>query len=81
MWLSWCMWLIIQFFMDEDIIKELKRAIKTINERLTAIETEQRRIREDILSGTPKERMQRRLLENPEDKIKKRKLDDFKIEI
>ena len=67
--------------MDEEIINQIKREIQSINERLIAIEKEQRRIREDILSGIPKERMQRRLLENPEDKIKKRKLDDFKIEI
>lgn len=69
--------------MDEEIINQLKREIHSINERLIAIEREQRRIREDILSGMPKERMQRRLLENPENKTKqkKKRFEDLKIEI
>ena len=69
--------------MDEEIVNQLKREIRSINERLIAVEKEQRRIREDILSGVAKERMQRRLLENPEEKMKqkKRKFDDVKIEI
>jgi hypothetical protein len=45
------------------------------------LKKEQRQIREDILSGTPKACMQRRLLENPEDKLRKKKITDLKIEI
>ena len=39
---------------------------KNIEERLIALEKEQRLIREDILSGSPTERMRQRLLENPQ---------------
>ena len=67
--------------MDEEQITQLIREIREIKERLIAVEKEQRQIREDILSGTPKERMQRRLLENPEDFTRKKKLTDLKIEI
>jgi len=70
--------------MDEELIRQIKEAINNINERLIAIEKEQRLIREDILSGDPKERMQRRILQNKPEKLsqKKEKIDDeIKIEI
>jgi len=70
--------------MDEDQINKIKDAIKEIYERLMLIEKEQRLIKEDILSGSPKERMQKRLLQNPKDRIynKKEKIgDEIKIEI
>jgi len=63
---------------------ELKEKIKEIEERLTAIEKEQRTIREDILSGRAKERMQQRILENTQKKVEelKKKIDsEIKIEI
>ena len=52
--------------------------------RVRAVEKEQRNIREDILSGNPEERMQRRILEKPPEKMKeiKEKLnEEIKIEI
>ena len=69
--------------MDEDIVNQLKDAIRQINERLIAIEKEQRCIREDILSGNPTERMHKRLLSNTRKAVnKKEKIDDeIKIEI
>ena len=67
--------------MDEEHISDLIKEIKELKERLIALEKEQRQIREDILSGTPKARMQRRLLENPEDKFQTRKITDPTIKI
>lgn len=70
--------------MDDDRINKLTDAIKEIYERIALIEKEQRQIKEDILSGNARERMQKRLLQNPKDqlKIKKEKIDDeIKIEI
>ena len=70
--------------MDEELLSKIVRKINEIDERLTAIEKEQRLIREDIFSGKAKERMQRRLLENQPEKLheKKKKLDEnIKIEI
>ena len=67
--------------MDEEHIIVLVKEIEELKERLIALEKEQRQIREDILSGTPKERMQRRLLENPEDRFKKININDPKIKI
>lgn len=70
--------------MDNDRINKLTNAIKEIYERITLIEKEQRLIKEDILSGDPRERMQKRLLQNPKDQLKnkKEKIDDeIKIEI
>ena len=67
--------------MDEEHITVLVEEIKELKERLNALEKEQRQIREDILSGTPKERMQRRLLENPEDRFCKIKVHDPNIKI
>lgn len=69
---------------DAQIILDLQEKIKNIDERLRAIEKEQRRIREDILLGTPKERMQKRILEKPPEKredIKQRLDKKIKIEI
>ncbi|KYK34314.1 MAG: hypothetical protein AYK22_05480 [Thermoplasmatales archaeon SG8-52-3] len=69
---------------DARTIKSLRIKIRDLEERLRAVEKEQRNIREDILSGTPEERMQRRLLEKPPKNIKeiKEKLDkEIKIEI
>jgi septation ring formation regulator EzrA len=70
--------------MSGDEFIELKEKIKEIEERITAIEKEQRTIREDILSGRAKERMQQRILENTQKNIEelKKKIDsEIKIEI
>jgi len=68
---------------DEELLTQLQEEISKIKERLYAIEREQRLIREDILSGNPKSRMQKRLLEKPYNKeeIKKKIDDEIKIEI
>ena len=69
---------------DARKIKELKNKIKILEERLLAVEKEQRNIREDILSGNPEERIKRRMLEKPPKKMKDKKdeLDkEIKIEI
>jgi len=69
---------------DAQTILALQEKITVLEERLRAIEKEQRRIREDILSGQTRERMQKRLLEKPPEKIEglKEKLDkQIKIEI
>jgi cell division protein ZapA (FtsZ GTPase activity inhibitor) len=69
---------------DNELIEELKEKISNMEERLKAIEKEQRMIREDILSGREKERMQQRLLENAQKRSEelKKKLDkDIKIGI
>ena len=70
--------------MDEDVLTYLKEEIRGIKERLRAIEKEQRILREDILSGNPKERMQKRLLENTTQKseeIKEKLNKEVKFEI
>ena len=70
--------------MDEEQYTELKEQIRSITERLTAIEREQRLIRQDILSDNPKANMKKRLLENPPENYndKKERLDkEIKIEI
>ena len=70
--------------MDEEQIKYLIKEMKHIEERLTAVEKEIRYIRKDILSGDPKESMQRRMLgSTPEDLYhKKEKIDkEIKIEL
>jgi len=51
---------------NEKIIAQLEEKIKNFEDRLKALEKEQRLIREDILSGNPTERMRQRLLENPQ---------------
>lgn len=69
---------------DNELIENLREKISNMEERLKAIEKEQRMIREDILSGSAKERMQQRLLENAQKKNEelKKKLDkDIKIGI
>lgn len=69
---------------DNELVEDLEEKISNIEERLKAIEKEQRMIREDILSGGAKERMQRRLLENTQKRSEelKKKLDkDIKIGI
>jgi len=69
---------------DARTINSLKIKIRDLEERLRAVEKEQRNIREDILSGTPEERMQRRLLEKPPKNLKdiKEKINkEIKIEI
>ena len=53
------------YLMDEELIKQIIGEIKDLQERLYAIEKEQRKIREDILFGSPKERMRKRILEQP----------------
>jgi len=70
--------------MDEEILNQINKKIKNIDERLILIEKELRLIREDILSGNPKERMHRRMLENRPEKLmeKKKKIEkNIKIEI
>ena len=69
---------------DTQIILDLQDQVRILEERLGAIEREQRRIREDILSGRSKERMQKRILEKPPEKmedIKERIDKKIKIEI
>jgi len=69
---------------DAQIISELGEKIRNLEERLRAIEKEQRKIREDILLGTAKTRMQKRILEKPPEKMEelKEKIDkQIKIEI
>lgn len=69
---------------DAQIILDLQDKVRILEERLGAIEREQRRIREDILSGRSKERMQKRILEKPPEKMEeiKERLDkQIKIKI
>jgi len=63
---------------DTELVENLKEKLIAMEERLKAIEKEQRMIREDILSGRAKERMQRRMLENTQQKSEevKKKLDE-----
>lgn len=63
---------------------DVEEKIKQLEERLSAVEKEQRVMREDLLSGMAKERMQQRILENTQRKVDelKKKLDkEIKIEI
>jgi len=53
---------------DAQIILELQEKVRILEERLRAIEREQRRISEDILSGKTRERMHKRILEKPPEK-------------
>ena len=65
-------------------ILELQERFMILEERLRALEREQRNICEDILSGRSKECMQKRILEKPSKKMEvlKEKLDkQIKIEI
>jgi hypothetical protein len=68
----------------KETISDLMEKIRILDERLKAVEKEQRTIREDILSGSPQERLQKRMLENTEKRKEefKKKLDSrIKIEI
>ena len=68
--------------MDEELIKQIISEIKDIQERLFAVEKEQRKIREDILSGDPKARMQKRILDQPKtDRDEKREKISSQIKI
>ena len=62
---------------------DLKERIINLEERLLAVEMEQRKIKEDILSGQPTEHMYVRMLEKPMEKVseKKKKMENYKIEI
>jgi hypothetical protein len=69
---------------DEKSLIDLKDEIKELKWRLTALEKEQRMIREDILSGRAKERMRNRLLNNPQvdyDEVRKKIDKQIKIKI
>ena len=69
---------------DAHTILKLQNKITNLEERLRAVEKEQRNIREDILSGKPEARMQKRLLEKPPKTIEelKEELDkEIKIKI
>jgi predicted nucleic acid-binding Zn-ribbon protein len=70
--------------MDEKQIDALINEINSLKERLMAVEKELRFLREDILSGDPKQSMQRRMLQSTPEKLyhKKEKINDkIKIEI
>ena len=63
---------------------DVEEKIRQFEERISALEKEQRMMREDILSGQARERMQQRLLENTQkrvDELKKKIEDEIKIEI
>jgi len=62
-------------------LKAFKDGLIEIKERLCAVEIEQRRIREDLLSGEPKARMKNRMLQNKPDVKDLRKKIDEKINI
>jgi len=68
---------------EKNELKKLKEELINIRERLIAIEKEQRMIIEDILSGNPRERMKKRLLDRPSNKREEieKKLNDLRIEI
>lgn len=70
--------------MDEELITKLIAEIRSLDERLRSVEIEQRRIREDILSGSAKSRMKKRILEQPnKNRTEKREkfIEQIKIEI
>ena len=69
---------------DAQTLLDLQEKITVLEERLRAIEREQRKLKEDILSGQTRERLQKRLLEKPaenKDKIKEKLDKQIKIEI
>ncbi len=69
---------------DEKLIIQLRKEIRELEERLRAVEKEQRMIREDILSGEATNRMKKRLLNSPLENINevKKKIDkQIKIKI
>jgi hypothetical protein len=61
----------------------INERIINLEERLFAIEMEQRKIKEDILSGNPTKHMYKRMLERPKEKLKEERkfLENYKIEI
>jgi septation ring formation regulator EzrA len=66
------------------LFKELKDELVEIKERLRAVEKEQRKIIEDLLSVDTRERTQKRILEQHPERMKqlKRKIDeDINIKI
>ena len=69
---------------DAQTILVLQNKIRNLEERLRAVEKEQRKIREDILFGRTKEQIHKRILEKPPQKMEelKEKIDKkIKIEI
>lgn len=68
---------------DDGLLSSLKEEIEQLKERVIALEREQRLLIEDILSGEPQVRLQKRLLEKPRDiEELKRKIDEkIRIEI
>ena len=67
---------------DEKLIIRLRKEIRELEERLRAVEKEQRMIREDILSGEAISRMKKRLLNSPLENINEvKKKIDKQIEI
>jgi len=69
---------------NKEVITQLEEKIKNIDDRLKAIEKEQRLILEDILSGVPNERMRQRLLQNPQKKkeeLRKKMENEINFEI
>lgn len=68
---------------NKSTIIELNEKVKSIEERLLAIELEQRKIIEDILSGEPTEHLHRRIIGKPKEKISKKEkiIENSKIEI
>jgi len=67
--------------MDSEEYNHLKMEIQEINERLKAIEKEQRLIIEDILSGEAEARIRKRILDNPTKYQKNKENIDEKIDI
>ncbi len=68
----------------KEFVSQLEEKIKSIDDRLKALEKEQRMIREDILSGSPSERMKLRLLQNTQkrqEELKKKIENDINFEI
>ena len=69
---------------SKNVITQLVEKINNIDDRIKALEKEQRLIREDILSGEPTERMRQRLLENPQkrkEELKKKIESEISFEI
>ena len=65
----------------DNLLTKVLQEINSINERIRAIEKEQRMIREDILSGEPDIRMKKRILENPKKYEEIKKEIDSRIDI
>jgi len=68
----------------KNVIGQIEEKLKNIDDRLKALEKEQRLIREDILSGVPTERMRQRLFDNTEkrkEELKKKIENEISFEI